>query len=313
VTAADVHQRFSAALDGLLSQVKEDRAVLAAILGGSLSHDRVWDKSDIDLVLITVDAPPDRTENDGIALCADGVNVHALLMTRTQFRRIVEGAAHNSFSHSFLAKGRLLYTHDPTIADLFARLQDLGERDLQIQLLRAATAALPPIYKAHKWFVTRADLDYTALWILYAATPLARIEVIGARLIADREVIPQALALNPAFFSIVYTDLLNARKTRAQVQKALQEVDDYMAAKAPALFAPVVDYLREAGEARSASDLEHHFARSFDISGVTTACEYLADRGLIGRAAAPVRLTRKSSIQVQELAFYFMSGRPDAG
>jgi hypothetical protein len=97
------------------------------------------------------------------------------------------------------------------------------------------------------------------------------------------------------------------------VQKALQEVDDYMAAKAPALFAPVVDYLREAGEARSASDLEHHFARSFDISGVTTACEYLADRGLIGRAAAPVRLTRKSSIQVQELAFYFMSGRPDAG
>ena len=35
-----------------------------------------------------------------------------------------------------------------------------------------------PIDKAHKWFVTRGDLDYTALWILYAATPLARIEVI---------------------------------------------------------------------------------------------------------------------------------------
>ena len=63
----------------------------------------------------------------------------------------------------------------------------------QIQLLRAATTALPAIYKAHKFFVTRGDLDYSALWILYAATPLARIEVLGARLLVDREVIPQAM------------------------------------------------------------------------------------------------------------------------
>lgn len=56
--------------------------------------------------------------------------------------------------------------------------------------------------------VTRGDLDYTALWILYAATPLARIEVIGARLLADREVIPEALKLNPKFFRTIYSDLL---------------------------------------------------------------------------------------------------------
>ena len=97
---------------------------------------------------------------------------------------------------------------------LCARLHEIGERDTQVQLLAAATHALPSIDKAHKWFVTRGDLDYTALWILYAATPLARIEVIGARLLADREVIPQAMKLNPAFFQTIYTDLLNAKKTR---------------------------------------------------------------------------------------------------
>src|SRR6185369_9826425 len=108
----------------------------------------------------------------------------------------VEGAARNSFLHSLLAKGRLLYTHDPTIADLFATLQEVGDRDTERQLLRAATEALPVLYKARKWLLTRGDLDYTALWILYAATPLARLEVVGRRLLADREVIPQALGLN---------------------------------------------------------------------------------------------------------------------
>ena len=66
--------------------------------------------------------------------------------------------------------------------------------------------------------VTRGDLDYSALWILYAATPLAKIEVMGASLLADREVIPQAMKLNPAFYQTIYVDLLNAKKTRKNVQ-----------------------------------------------------------------------------------------------
>jgi hypothetical protein len=37
---------------------------------------------------------------------------------------------------------------------------------------------------------------------------------------------------------------------------------------------------------------------------VTTACEYLADQGLIGKAALPVRATKKSTISLQELAFF---------
>src|SRR5882672_4479610 len=204
-----IRQKFNEALAALVEQVKEDRSILAAILCGSLSHDAVWAKSDIDLVLVTIDDK--KALRSDLSLYADGVNVHAFLMPRAEFRRTVEGSIHNSFMHSFLAKGRLLYTHDQTIADLCARLGEIGERDAQVQLLRAATGALSAIYKAHKFFITRGDLNYTALWILSAATPLAKVEVIGARLLADREVIPQAMKLNPSFFKIIYADLLNAR------------------------------------------------------------------------------------------------------
>jgi hypothetical protein len=295
-------QKFTAALDALVEHVKEDRSVLAAILCGSLSHDRVWAKSDIDLVLVTIDDR--KVPSDGLSLYADGVNVHAMLVPRAEFRRMVDGSVRNSFAHSFLAKGRLLYTHDPSIADLCASLAEIGRRDSQVQLLRAGTGALPPIYKAHKWFVTRRDLEYVALWILYAATPLAQVEVIGAGLLADREVIPQALALNPRFFKTIYTDLLNAPKTPDGVRSALEAIDAYVAARAPTIFGAVLDHLREVGEARSCREIEDHFARNLGIQGVTTACEYLADQGLIGKASTGARLTRKSTVEVQELAFY---------
>ena len=300
----DARPRFAAALSALVERIKRDRAVLAAILCGSLAHDTVWDKSDIDLALVTVD---DKTlEMGGLALEADGLNVHAFLLSRSEFRSIVERSIASSFMHSLLAKGRLLYTHDETISGLFADLARIGERDTRIQLLRAGTAALPPIYKAHKWLVTRGDLDYTALWILYAATPLAQVEILGARQLLDREVLPQALRLNPAFFTTVYAGLLNAKKTRRNVEAALAAVDRYVAERAPSLFAPVIEHLREVGEARSCREIEHHFERTFDVQGVTTACEYLADQQLVGKASITTRLTKRSTADVQELAFVYL-------
>jgi predicted nucleotidyltransferase len=308
--SGSVRDAFTAALERLIEQVKEDRSILAAILCGSLSHDTVWEKSDIDLVLVTVD---DRqAPSSDVALYADGRNVHALLMPRVEFRRLVDGSIANSFVHSFLAKGRLLYTHDQTIADVCARLQQRGERDTTLQLLRAATTALPPLDKARKWLVTRRDLDYTALWILYAATPLARIEVLSAGLIADREVLPQAMALNPPFFTVVYSDLLNVKKTKGGVETALAAADCYLADRAATLFRPILEHLRDVGEARSCTEIENHFKRHCDLSGVTIACEYLSDRGLIGKASTAVRLTKKSNIDMQELAFFHLDASADA-
>jgi hypothetical protein len=304
-----IEERFTRALDALVACVKEDRSVLAAVLCGSLSHDTVWDKSDIDLVLVTIDDK--KVETGDLALYADGVNVHAHLLPRAEFRKSAEGSIRNSFMHSLLAKGRLLYTHDPTLIDLFDRMREIGQRDTQVQLLRAATHALVSIYKAHKWFLTRGDLEYTALWILYAATPLAQIEVIGRRLLADREVIPQAFKLNPSFFQTIYTGMLNGKKTQKNVAQALEAVDHYLSARAATLFKPVMDHLREAGEARSCTEIDDHFRRNFDLGGVTTACEYLADQGLIGKASVPVQLTRRSNIAVQELAFFHVEGPSD--
>jgi hypothetical protein len=130
--------------------------------------------------------------------------------------------------------------------------------------------------------------------------------VVSHRQIADREVIPQALRLNPTFFKTIYSDLLNTKKSRRAVQDALDAVDRYIAERASTLFAPIIDHLREVGEARSSREIDDHFNRHMNISHVTTACEYLADQEMIGKASLPARLTKKSTADVQELAFFYL-------
>lgn len=300
---------FTTAIDALATELRHDTSILAAVLGGSLAHDTVWEKSDVDLVLITIDEA--KVSADSVSLNADGVNVHAMLITRAAFRRLVQGSVQNSFMHSFLAKGRLLYTHDDTIAQLCETLHTLGGRDRELQLLRAASSALGPLYKAHKWLITRGDLDYTALWLLYTATPIAQLEVIGAGRIAGREVIPEALGLNPALFRTIYTDLLHQPVTRLRVEAALAAIDSYLAERAATLFAPVIAYLRDAREARAISEIEHHFSRNLGVGDVTSACEYLADQKIVGKVSLPIRLTKRSTVAVQEMAFVYLQPATD--
>ena len=305
-----VQDLFQAALHALVERLKLDRSIIAAVLCGSLSHDTVWSKSDIDLLLVTIDDK--KANKEALCLYADGINVHAILMPRADFRKQAEGAIRNSFMHSLLAKGRLLYSHDPSIAALCESLHGLGERDTQLQLLAAAAHALPFIYKAHKWLVTRGDLEYTSLWILYSANALAKIEVLEAGLLADREVLPEARKLNAPFFDLVYSGLLNAKKTRPAVEAALSAIDEYVRKRAARIFAPIIEHLAEVGEARSATEIEDHFRRNFGIEGVTGACEYLADLGMIGKAPLPVRLTKRSNLDLNEVAFFRGTGAADA-
>ena len=304
-----VQARFQTALDTAIAQIKEDRSILAVILCGSLSHDVVWEKSDIDLVLVTVDDR--KLKESSRSLVEQDINIHAYLMPRAEFKKMVEGAIRNSFIHSLLAKGRLLYTHDSTIADLCSTFDLIGQRDTEIQLLRAGINVLPMLYKAQKWFYVRQDLDYAALWLLYAATPLAQIEVFSRRLLADREVIPQAMTLNPEFFSLIYANLLNKEKTTQSIQTALEAIDVYLEAKTALLFQPIFDYLQEAGEVRSSTEIDRHFQTHMNVNCVTTACEYLSDRGLITKASSPVKLTKLSNLEMQELAFFYLGDPPD--
>ena len=47
-----IKARFQQALDTFTSKARQDSYIIAAVLAGSLSHGQVWEKSDIDMLLV---------------------------------------------------------------------------------------------------------------------------------------------------------------------------------------------------------------------------------------------------------------------
>jgi uncharacterized protein len=298
---ADTVALFTAALDSFVARVQQDRYVIAAILFGSLSHDTVWRKSDIDVLLVGRDERPERW----FSLTENGVNIHALLVPRSAFKKTLERALHGTFIHSSFALSTLLYTTDDSIRAYYQDLQKVGSHDRQMRLLTAGGSALYHLAKAEKWLVTRGDVAYSCLWILYTVEYLATIEVLLQGELTTREVIPQALALNPEVFGPVYADLIRRPADEAAVRRALRAIEAYLEEKAPLLFAPVLEYLRREGGTRTTTELNSYFKGQAQTQALSMVYEWLADRGTIQKVPSPVRLTPKSQVVVDEAAYYY--------
>jgi len=81
-------EKYRDALNALVEKLKEDRYILAAILFGSYSYDQIWEKSDIDLIIIGTE---DFKAGKSFCLTENGVNIHAQVVPRSKFKQGLEG------------------------------------------------------------------------------------------------------------------------------------------------------------------------------------------------------------------------------
>ena len=300
---AAVEKRYRDALDSLVTKVQKDRNIIAAILCGSMSYDQVWDKSDIDLLLVQREGKGDPR---GYTLTENDVNIHAEVVPRGQLRQWQEAALQGSFEHSFFSRSTLLFCSDESVKTWYqnANLHNIGGRDRALQLLIVAAGLLPTLKYAEKQFYVNGDINYSFLSILHTVESLARIEVILNDEVPSREVIQPALEYNPDFFRVTYSDLINCEKNEAVIQKALDTIGAYLDEKL-FIFQPILDFLAEAAGPRSTTELNDYFQKKIGDNRLDAAYEWLAQKGVIQGVSTPVKLTLKSQVEMEEAAYYY--------
>ncbi len=302
-----VRRRFQDALDALVSELEKDLYVLAAIVYGSVARGEAWERSDVDLTIVIRDGlervPPYRW------LDQDGINVSAWIVPRSRFRRVMDGALQGSFTHAIRSHAKILFCKDESIAAWFSETDRIGTHDQSFQLLRVASGVVPTLDKAEKWLYVKDDPHYSFVWTMYAVNELARVEVVLNGEAPGREVIHQALKHNPTFFRAVYTDVIDGPKDRGALERVLRMIDGYLEQHAERLFRPILDYLSEADGMRTSTELDAYFRKKVQGEGLFWSYEWLARKGIVEKVAAPVRLTRKSQVTLEEPAYYY-DGEP---
>src|SRR5690349_13710910 len=260
--------RFEKALQLFLERVRTDPNLLAAVLVGSLNEQTVWRRDAISLWLIEKDGVTKRLRADGEdprifrTLVEEGINVHAELIPRSRFKRMVEGSARTAFRYSFFARRKLVYCNDPSLAKWFEEADTLALRDQERELCIVTTWLIHAIRHATRLLEHQRDLDLAFQELLGGAHCIAAAEVIAAGQVHEGLAIQRALELAPALMRRVYLDLLAAPRTAANLGKTLGALEAYLEKHAEARLRPVLSHLRKEKRLVPLSELADHFAHS---------------------------------------------------
>jgi hypothetical protein len=301
--ASELQLTYREAMEAFVERVKQDVHILAVFVAGSLSYDQVWEKSDIDVVMVCDD---EKRAYAPYHLVERGICISANVYSRSEFRKSYEKAIQTGVQHSYLYKSTLVYCKDEGIRDSFEAMRGAGSRDRSIRLLVLASLAVTMLEKAEKWIAVKGDAAYSFLWMLKVVEQLAQIEVVMNRDIPTREVLHQALGYNPDYFQAMYTDLIHGPKDEAVMREAVRRADEYLAERKDELFKLIFDYLEEERDVRPFSELMLALRQKHRIEDglIVHATEWLAEKGFIYRASSPVRLTPRSRVEVDELAYF---------
>jgi hypothetical protein len=308
--AAEV-ARFEAALSQFIHRVAEDRYVLAVVLVRSLSTETIWARETLGLWIIEADGVSRRLPSDGEderifrVLVENGINIHAEVIPRARFKKMVEGMSRTAFSCNFFAHRQIVYSKDPSIESWFKKANAVAIKDQERELLVFSTWTIYEHRHTRKRLDIKRDLELAAQGVIAAAHSIAHTEIIRRGQICEQDVIYHAMGNAPELFQTIYIDVLSKRKNRRVLSTALDAIDGYLETHYQAHLKPLLGFLKKNNRVVPLSEIGDHFAFSQMHPGhLEAACEWLERKGLLQKVSAPFKLTKRSLERVEEPAYF---------
>lgn len=307
---AEKLQQYQTALDGFCERLKEDRYVLAAVLVGSICEDTIWRKQSLSVWIIEADGVTKRLKADGNdesigrIFVEEDINIHAEIIPRSRFRKMVEGSSRTAFSCSFFAKRELIYCDDRSIANWFQKANKTASKDQDRELLGTTTWAIYAHRHACRLFEIRKDLPLCKESVVWTAHAIACMQQVRAGEVREHDTIYRAIEENPDLFQVLYLDVIARKPTKKTLQAALDAAAEYLEDNYAANLKPVLQYLKKQRRVVPLTEISEHFAYTQLYPGhIEATCEWLADHGYVEKLSAPFRITKKSRVDVEEPAY----------
>jgi len=305
----DVRRRFQDGLEAFVDVVKQDQSILAAMLFGSLVEGNVWEKSDVDIILVSND---EKTGYKFYWIEESGLNFQVAVYSRNHFKRFVERALAGSWVQHMVQTSVILFSRDKTIDEYLSQAQTLGKRDVELQLLFVVATVVGDLEKAEKFLLIRGDVAQSYLFVMRLLDPLAQIVVLMNGEVPGREVIEQAMGYEGDLFQSIFSDVILKETDATKLRAVLQGIRRYLQEHTAVIFGPVIEYFATEDDVRSASDLTYHLNRMMpsDWWQIAALCygNWLVEQGYLERFSSPVRLTTKSRIQLDEIGYIYAGG-----
>jgi len=295
-------ERFEAALSTFVDKIKTDPNIMAVILYGSLVNDTVWEKSDMDTYVLVREM---KLGTHSFCVEEDGLIINVNLQTEFEFKRMLERSLGGGMMYSMFSQAKIVYAKDDSMQDFLIGMQKMGKDDIALSFFQQATGLIYYMEKIEKWLTVKDDPQYAQLWVLQANYVYANMRLILDDKPPSREAVLKVMEYNPDFIKPVYERPMQGAMTREEVWDILKLFRKFLEDNLDLLKIPVVSYMSD-GEVRTVTTLVKHYR--MDSHGLYHIFDFLEEMGVVARVTETTRITPKSRMAIEEVAFLYIEG-----
>lgn len=292
-----IKERYNRAIESFTEKLRVDPNIIAVIVYGSVVHGNPWEKSDIDCTVVVRDQKLTHTH---YGMYEDDILINVDLCQRSDLKRGMEKQFGGSWGHSIDATSKIVYTSDESLYEYFQECGKVGESDKDKSVFENVNYVLGCMEKVEKWLVVKDDPLYARYFLLKAAEYIAKIEVACHLIPPTRECFYQAMELNPDLINRFYTVPMTKNLSADEIRAILKELNDYILSHIDSLLR-VADELFGDGEIKTGTQISKHFGPP--IHFIHSTLDFLCDYGYLSKISQTIRLTPKSKLCAEEIAF----------
>jgi predicted nucleotidyltransferase len=299
-----VYEKYQKALDKFIGRITKDPYIEAVYIYGSMVNGILWDKSDIDVILVGKDEK--YSPFSWYTLVEDDVIFNALVFNRSQFKINHERGHTKDWTFMFY-KSRLVYAKDSIYEEYLKKAETLGDSDRQQMLLKTSSMVVTEIQKAKKWLFVRKDMERCFTIILSFVQKFAELIVLLDNKIPQEYSVNQAMEINRTLFDKVFTRLIHSDKNWDVLNDVLNIIENFIEERIHILFKPILDYMTGQNEEISMTKLVHHMQKKQWVSEffMVDTLEWLTEKGVLERYETPVILGKGSRVYMNEISYYY--------
>jgi len=201
-------------------------------------------------------------------------------------------------------KAKVVYAKDDSIHDFIAKAQKMGKDDIALAFFQQASGLIYYMEKIEKWLTVKNDPMYAQFWVTHSSYTYANMCLLLDGKPTGREAVLKVMEYAPEKVFPIYTRPLTGSMTSEEVWDVLKFYRSFLEENAELLTLPVTNYMAD-GEVRTVTNLVKHFGgSSHDIYHIF---DFLEEMGVVARVTEAVRITPKSRLAAEEVAFVYIN------
>lgn len=247
----NIIKAYQDAYEETVKKLKSNGHVISIVVYGSIVSGDIWEKSDIDFLVITDEA--DKMES--IYSKVLDVSIHINYISKNVFIHSYRNLLKGGTFHKAFFTGKLVYCSDKSIEEIYQSTRFYKDTDMEYRNIEILCNLLNGIHYTKKYMSTgRIETSYQ--WCISIVVNYARLLMSMDGHITDKDILSFAVGMNNEIRHM-YNVLIQDENMKTKIQNILEVAEEFIYSNCEKISKPIIKLLSKEQKKFSVQDIKN--------------------------------------------------------